>query len=441
MLTKSRGFKFVSCYAERYISFGFYIAPFQPLTWLLIVISLVSIISAVLVYTKARGTVVLTSSYSTWLSVLAILLDDSVKAPNKLEECIFYRSIFVHWGPVAIILSNCYTGLMITELNSHLKGLRPESFDDLVCNKSYLALLEGINGFLINKTRLKLNIEKYSITMPTDFSKSIEIDDNVSLEDNCFDMLSIPANSQFKYQNPYSTDMWYVFQNAAYEFRRAYIYENGSPTRSMFIQYVTYLKMQIHPRRISIEEEPTRYAENCRQYAEEEVANCEKSVFVGEVDNVNYEMKYLSRKYPRQKFAISKETMHDDLVGWSFHGGGKSTVRRNLYAIVESGIYKMLQHERYSRGYSKRTRNNHAEGTSNIEIQMLNGSLLTLFILCSILSTIALICLIFENYQIMLTFCGRTFTLCYTKLKVCIPVKNFIKQTNVNVSRISVQLF
>jgi hypothetical protein len=43
------------------------------------------------------------------------------------------------------ILTNCYNGLMITELNSPLPGIKIESFKDLLCDKSLLETKPDFN--------------------------------------------------------------------------------------------------------------------------------------------------------------------------------------------------------------------------------------------------------------------------------------------------------
>ncbi|OXA64900.1 hypothetical protein Fcan01_00537 [Folsomia candida] len=374
-MTKWRGFQFVSCYSHKYISFSFYITPFQPATWYFILLSLVSTISAVSIYMKIYARDV-SPSFSPWLSFFAMLLEDSVTIPAKLAQSGFYRSIFTHWGPVAVLLSNCYTGLMITELNAPLKGWRPESFEDLVCDKSHRSLFQGIHGVLVNKTVLKFNARKYSINISRDEPKPNSMDNSgLSVRDECFNVLSIPEKSklEFAYEHPYP--LLEAELATDYYFQIAYSSEQTPLTKDRLIQYIIYETMPIFPRRFLNRDRASislMYPEIYRKHAEEEVANCEKSVFVGNTDTVKYEMKHLTRKYPGKKFIMGKKTMDERMIGWTFRGNSRSAVRRNFYGIVESGIYKILEEETYSRMYLYWGKNkvvNKTELQSNVEIQ------------------------------------------------------------------------
>lgn len=91
-------------------------------------------------YTKEFGN----PSAIPWLPLIAILFDDSTSVPRQIEKRHFYRTIFSVWGLVAILLTNCYSGLLISELNAPLRGNRPETWQDLFCNRTYVHLVSNV---------------------------------------------------------------------------------------------------------------------------------------------------------------------------------------------------------------------------------------------------------------------------------------------------------
>lgn len=64
-----------------------------------------------------------------------------------VEQNRYFRLIFGLICLMSVILTNCYTGLMITELNAPQRSSVPKTFKHLVCNK--LSLNE--TDILLNK--------------------------------------------------------------------------------------------------------------------------------------------------------------------------------------------------------------------------------------------------------------------------------------------------
>ncbi|OXA41245.1 hypothetical protein Fcan01_23981 [Folsomia candida] len=144
------GYEYLSCYRQEYVSFRFYITPFEPRLWVALGISLVSIVAILSTYkyfTALRGI-----SFSAWLFILGTLFEESSPIPVEIGRRWFVRFILGSWCVVSLILTNCYSGTMISELNSPLPALRPSSFADLVC--------ENIEGNDVPKFHETYNIMK-----------------------------------------------------------------------------------------------------------------------------------------------------------------------------------------------------------------------------------------------------------------------------------------
>jgi hypothetical protein len=86
------------------------------------------------------------------------MFEETSSVPLKLEQKTFYRLSIGIWCLMVAILTNCYNGLMITDLNSPLPGSKIESFRDLLCDRS---LFENNKDFNITKWIQTSNIASY----------------------------------------------------------------------------------------------------------------------------------------------------------------------------------------------------------------------------------------------------------------------------------------
>lgn len=142
------GDKFLTCYSEEYLSFDFYIAPFKMNLWLGLGISLVITCIIFIAYTYIKHGRVL---FSVSFSFISLLFDDFTCIPRVIENQLFYRIIFSVWGPVAVLVINCYSGLIVTELNAPLESVRPEVAEDLICENRHIVdnyVEDSISNFL-----------------------------------------------------------------------------------------------------------------------------------------------------------------------------------------------------------------------------------------------------------------------------------------------------
>ncbi|OXA45859.1 hypothetical protein Fcan01_18949 [Folsomia candida] len=133
--TKFEDYHFLTCYTEPYISFYFYFSPFQYKLWVVLAISIVTIVS---ITTTAVHYLREKQHFSAWLFVLATLFEETGFLPSKIEKHTFFRFTLGTWCLMSVILTNCYNGIMITELNAPLKLFHPDTFDHLRCRQNYM---------------------------------------------------------------------------------------------------------------------------------------------------------------------------------------------------------------------------------------------------------------------------------------------------------------
>lgn len=130
VITKTTGFKYFTCYRERYHAFKIYIAPFQPQLWLALLITVVLLISLTRIYKYFRKV-----SFCSWLFILATMFKETTHVPKLVEQRIHFRLTSGFWCLIAVIVTNCYNGIMISELNAPLSSVEAKTFSDLMCNK------------------------------------------------------------------------------------------------------------------------------------------------------------------------------------------------------------------------------------------------------------------------------------------------------------------
>ncbi|OXA49072.1 putative glutamate receptor [Folsomia candida] len=378
--TLTSGFQFLSCYAESYLSFNFYLTPFQPILWLGLITSfgLTLIVISFYMFWKHQS-----SPFPVWMSFFSLLFINSFPVPQFVKNGSFYRLIFLAWGLVAFLLAACYSGLITSELNAPFKQTRPQTFEDLICQHRHI--LNNLTE--INSSRLarSLKFDKYSAYWGTfDPSLIFPTHRNQFALDHCFSLLST------SYQQ-----YW-----AGYEPQ----FSKNLIQRDDLISL--FLMSPVH------DVIPTGYVINNASYSttelqvlvEKNIINCEKkSVFIAMSEGIWGEMNFLSKNYPSKKFYTGKSIILTHWFGWTFRGGGRnmvtsgvSQVQRNFQSLVSSGIYSRLKTEMATTMWLRRwpAKND----TSLIPSSMnLNGAVVTLFILCGALAGLSLICLLIES--------------------------------------------
>ncbi|OXA41485.1 hypothetical protein Fcan01_23849 [Folsomia candida] len=340
VVTKSRSLNFLSCYEDKYISFQFYLTPFPSSLWVAVLTTLTILIVLMTVYKLIALPTDVTLFTSIWLPFVAILLDDATSVPKKVEVSQFFRIIFSAWCPAAVLLTNCYSSLMISELNAPLRGYTPDTFEDVICEKS---LLSKHTGFYVNITDMN-------------FSMILENWDKVrdpfeSTDPNCFRFIMVQDHScegipSFAY---FQNDISYWVKKI----------RTNRIRRDELIEFLT-----LSPKHILASREMAKFLKasgrsfanmaEYQGYAEKGLSHCEKSILIGENNQIDIEFEYYRGKYPHRKFYKGRGNMRPGSRAWTFEGGGGSRVLNYFVGLVESGIYSRLEEEISRRIYTKR---------------------------------------------------------------------------------------
>ncbi|OXA54381.1 hypothetical protein Fcan01_11140 [Folsomia candida] len=324
--TYSTGFQFLSCYADSYITFDFYVTPFQPGVWLGLVSSLLltfMVLSAYMFWKHKR------SAIGLFLSFLSLFFDDFTPVPKYMADTFFYRILFTALGFVAVLVTNCYTGIMITELNAPLKQSRPETFQDLICQDRNI--LNGNDSQDIARWAKDANLDLY-------WGKS-----NI-----------------MKPNNP-NIFGWYTHLIATYSLDIKKLLkefqinkETTAKITKAGLFYVVLLN-PVHnflPSGFNFTKRKHTTTE-LQELVERDITICkEKTVLIGTTDQIEGEMDFLTKSYPSKKFYSGSDLLEEKRSGWKFLGGGRSPVSRSISpvhqrfkALVHSGIYSRLKRE------------------------------------------------------------------------------------------------
>lgn len=147
-----------------------------------------------------------------------------------------------------------------------------------------------------------------------------------------------------------------------------------------------------------------------RQLVEKQLVKCDKSVYVGETEQINAKSLFLRRNYAGLKFEKGKDTMEFYPFGFTFIAQGPSVRKVPLLfrTIVETGVHRKLVQDEWSLMYCNVTGAVKLEQNETTE-SLLAGSLMTFFILWGTSIGIAITTLSYECRKIIYA-CA---TLCY----------------------------
>jgi hypothetical protein len=332
---------------------------------------------------------------------------------------------------------------MITGLNSPLPGIKIESFRDLLC---YQSLFETKNLKDFNLTQW---VEK------TNIGKRWENVSIVSYESqNCFRIWS-PASAGrnfFHVKIPINELFHELYYNYLTEIRDMMELLQGGINAGLLPYSDKIMLSLLHPglplepaslENIRIQEK--RYpTENELAFSDEqEITNCEqKSAYITNSDLIESEIDFLSRYYAVKNMYSKK----DDMICLKMEELEFLRVRQtkipNLYRwMIDSGIYDRLEVEKNARKNRGREplvkiqkEKERLEGVSS-----LSGGLITLFILCGGLISLAVMSFIFLECRViilkLLVKCYATSSIAFEKcwIKVvknrqCKVSKNFHHQ-------------
>lgn len=165
----------------------------------------------------------------------------------------------------------------------------------------------------------------------------------------------------------------------------------------------------------------------------DEVARCEKSVFIEESSKISQELEYLRKRFPGKKFHKGRDTLETKPFGWIFGGFGNSKIPGYLLSLVESGIHDRLLAEYYGRSIRKRRYYEENEVKDNDQVAMtLDGGVVTLFALCAGVISAGTLGFVWENRENIKNIVNLSVRVImkYLHDMICTKIMKFVCRTN-----------
>ncbi|OXA47469.1 hypothetical protein Fcan01_18048 [Folsomia candida] len=330
------------------------------------------------------------TSFSPWLFLAATCFEETSSVPPSLDGKYYFRLTLWVWTLISTFLTNCYSCLMITDLNSPLPGARFEKWDDLLCNYAKQKKTHGNEGnhkdmLNINFHLLKLWHERGQRTQSENPYYSVD----------CFKLISnIETKSSgivfLKFLEFLFVEYYQLSRNLGKEFESAIL-----PRQTQILLSILNPKHGRLPKGIDKIKNLTEGA--VQSLIESEIVDCSsKSAFMANSHELDDEHIFLSKYYYWLNFQKGKDTLYSTPTGNFFNKAGPSKIPHYYRSMLETGIYnRLLLEDVLSKATLRKPAVKAApkpwvEGT-------LNGSLITLFVLYGCLSLTALAAFSWES--------------------------------------------
>ncbi|OXA48524.1 hypothetical protein Fcan01_16422 [Folsomia candida] len=383
------GYEFLSCFKETYISFEFYVNPFKKEVWIALFISIVTVFTLITLFIKFLYDRKI--SFCPWLFVLSTLFEEpGAISDKKLEAHFMFRFVLGSWCLVSVILTNCYNGLMITDLNAPLGSIRPERFRDLNCGHFGSAGGGGPISLQQFEKQADLpslkwyNLAMLSHTYQYPLDGSYKNFRNPYESKDCFKLLS-PAEQHPRYRVQYCQFFNFLISEYS-KFSRGSDFLNDKKVvpRGADLLYLNLL----HPRHghfpSGLDYSRKEYSlDEINHKVEKEVVDCsQKNVFVTRDKDFRVQYKFLREKYSSKEFYKGKDVLNSKPIALEFLNEGSSKVPRYFEGLIETGIYARIEEEIETRQVLDRIRGKKRVVQDETKSFGLNGAIFTLFVLC-----------------------------------------------------------
>lgn len=402
------GYQFTTCHEETALSFVFYVKPFQPELWLGFGISLFVVIGSLTLYIKLGKR---TSSFSPWMLIIASVVEETPSIPRHIKNQTFFRVIFGTWTLMAIVLTNGYISLMITDVNAPLKGSHPEVWEDLMCIPRIKRDLlntnlsqEGLTTWddLIRWRKYVKNVsdqeavqfwEKYFTYRNTEPS-GYNVPKKQNSSHHCFSLLSHVEKLSY---HPLDYEFFDYLRDQA---KRPYDSISNAPAISGK-EYLLLLDLASPTHAYGPVKKNVYRIQTTPQVADaavkEEVGNCEKTVLVTKSSMVSEEVRHYSKAFPTKKFFKGKDMIGVFRSGLSFRNLGLSRVMEYYCRLMNTGIYQRLMQESAGKLIHNRHFENRDIPTKSEVGMTMSGGISTLFFMSGFVLGLALLCYVFES--------------------------------------------
>jgi hypothetical protein len=402
---------FISCFEKPKLKFQMYFKPFDIEVWMFITLSCSIITGVIHIYNRIFH---LSTSFSPIFFFMSTLVEEPYSVPSAIWNSRVFKIITLAWIVTAIMFTNLYNGLVISDVTAPVRGEIFNTFDKVLAindktipSPTMFSQLAGFwefnytRTFVLNNTiRQALNQGCEGIyvaskdTLYQYDSSGYETHHAQFRTSESFVILHKPMEKCEEYDVSNEIRKRFLSLPSMHAlFDRLF---DGIFQSNHFHRDVRYLrclyalfspKHRLYPKNPNI---PPTKLEKIPSYfsaaIEKELVACERSIFIGERKALNTELSYLKTNYPRKHFYISNDTLESSWstpIIWNFMKTGKSKVPRYFKQLLEAGGRDVLLRLRKHTYYLKRR-----IGTQFVQEEMLkevvigmSGSIQTIFII------------------------------------------------------------
>ncbi|OXA41091.1 hypothetical protein Fcan01_23943 [Folsomia candida] len=355
IITRSNGFQYFTCYREQYTTFKIYITPFQPELWITLIFTVSFLVVVISVYKHYAGI-----SFSCWLLVVATIFEEAGHVPDKMEKKTYFRLSFGAWCLMSVILTNCYNGLMISELNAPLPSWEPKTFQNLICSKMSMnttdkmldpAWIQGVN--LSEPTSSAIDRVASYIFLILPYNSYSQKQSNPYITKNCFQLYSYPINVYRDIFDAFPEFVGFLLRVLHFDHRVDWV--KSTYFRNLY-NLVVNLIQPTHSH-YTDNFNFTAFANNLTELqlvTEKEIIKCGKSVLIALSDDIEADYEFHKKSYPRRRFYKGKKNMPTFFSGEAIRSEGPSKLPVYYKALVETGLRGRVEDEVVARKYVRR---------------------------------------------------------------------------------------
>jgi hypothetical protein len=391
---------FLSCYTTPVLRFEMYVKPFELELWLCIGSCLSSIAIFIYIYNRYKK---LSPSFSPFFFFVSTLVEEPYSVLTALWNDNKFKVITIAWLLTAMIFTNLYAGLMISDLTVPLKGEVLHALEDIfgAYDKNDLLFKTSFmddNDFwwdnyteshmpndtvLMFEPRKKINYSKYD----TFHQQFREAEHFALLQPPQIykDELFKPANETERLGNPF---MYKFFGRFLTDARFAYLQpKTFNPRYEFYVVKFISPKYRHYPRDPQFPLSKQGSIHHLMTAAvEKEIVDCGRSIFIAELNELRAELLYLQRNYPERTFYVGNGTIESGEMQkllWQYTGHGTAIPAQYLRDLLQGGFRTHILQIQSHRNYLERR-----IGTDIIKEQEqtvagmdMNGSIQTIFII------------------------------------------------------------
>jgi len=384
--------RFFTCYTRPVLSFYFYVSAFEIQVWIGITFS--GVLLAAFLKLHIYHNLSKAIHFSTLLFYFSIFTEESFSIPSVIDKSRVYRIATILWLLTSLVLTNCYISHVISGLNAPLMGEKLGN-ENLYGNLSSEIEFNYFSDYAFDVMKVQLRPSQFF----NGYLKSSLKELHSTTSNDGYKILSepvrllVPKDVWLHVRNPF---IYSAFYDGVLQIVRCYT--KHFPQNSTFCQTLIRL---MRPSNKFYPQEHTykrhwNYSEYPKGAVEEELINCQKSVYMEKSDQLEYH--YMSENYRKKRFYYLQDRFDSTPKNWGFYNLQKSKLPFYFSILIHSGIFHELHKLKLFKDHHKRRSmtSEIIERTSNREVLDLNSSVQTVFILFATMTLLAKLAFVVE---------------------------------------------